>query len=625
MANAHASFSDVNETTKYYQAIEFLKNNDVVGGYPDGTFKPEQTLNRAELLKILIEATVEDEIDESKYKNCFPDVKGEWFAKYVCYGKEKGIVNGYPDGTFKPAQYVKKVEAAKMALEAFEFPIPEEKITESLYSDTDSSQWYAKYLKVLKDKNILDEGNVYSPANDISRGQISNYMYRSMAYSFEDFEFLKGVYSKNKYFVFYKNNLLSEADIDTFEAIDESYAKDKKHVYHAGGLIYGADSSTFELFSENSSYAKDGENVYYNGIKIENADADSFNFIDDSDIFAKDKNNFYYNGEARSSVDANTVELMNSVSFKDKNVAYYLLNQRIVLFGDIDDPKKLTVIDKSKSSFSDFPGYFEYNNSVYRIEEADLETFEDLGYGYAKDKNNLYYRYKTFEEHYDWTPTIDKDSFVAINQSYFKDKDHVYYEYHDFVSVDEGGDYKELQITYLSSNPETFEYVNNGYTKDKDNVYFCSGTLYNASPDSFEYLGGVFQGDNYLDYCSNLGSDKHSFTKDKNNVYFYGNISQDVVNFKVFSDYYAGDSTKIYYTLEGENSINTIKNVDVSTFDDLGCGYARDKNKFYLYGKKIKTNIEMSEIIEKSTCIIKDKNNFYDFSKSINVLVPINF
>jgi len=71
------------------EAINFLKENGIISGYSDGTFKPTNPLNRAELLKILVEG-VGYSPDENVYKNCFSDVKEDWYAKYVCYAKEQG-------------------------------------------------------------------------------------------------------------------------------------------------------------------------------------------------------------------------------------------------------------------------------------------------------------------------------------------------------------------------------------------------------------------------------------------------------------------------------------------------------------------------------------------------------
>src|SRR3989338_10039459 len=89
IAFAQSAFPDVDEKHPYLKAIEFLKKNTVISGYPDGTFKPGKTVNRAELLKILIEGSgyeVPDAIED-----CFPDVlKDKWFSKYICFAKNKG-------------------------------------------------------------------------------------------------------------------------------------------------------------------------------------------------------------------------------------------------------------------------------------------------------------------------------------------------------------------------------------------------------------------------------------------------------------------------------------------------------------------------------------------------------
>src|SRR5690606_5789337 len=73
-----ASFSDVGESNNFYPAVEYLKGKGVIKGYEDGTFKPEQTINRAEALKILflsrdiLKKSDENIVDESM---SFSDVK----------------------------------------------------------------------------------------------------------------------------------------------------------------------------------------------------------------------------------------------------------------------------------------------------------------------------------------------------------------------------------------------------------------------------------------------------------------------------------------------------------------------------------------------------------------------
>ncbi|MBI2453198.1 S-layer homology domain-containing protein [Candidatus Peregrinibacteria bacterium] len=173
---------DIPENHRNIQAIQYLNEKEIVSGYPDGSFKPEQTVNRAEELKILIEGQGITP-DPETFKNCFPDVKDEWFAKYVCYAKEKEWIEGYPDGTFKPEQTVNKVEAIKMVVETREelkSEIPEV-VPEEIYEDTDREAWYAPYVYVAKKKAILEEtGSVLKPTEGMKRAGISENIFRSM-------------------------------------------------------------------------------------------------------------------------------------------------------------------------------------------------------------------------------------------------------------------------------------------------------------------------------------------------------------------------------------------------------------------------------------------------------------
>ncbi|HAI98751.1 TPA: hypothetical protein DCL30_04420 [Candidatus Peribacteria bacterium] len=111
------AFSDVSSQTSYQEAIDALEGNGVIEGYTDGTFKPLSTINRAEFLKIVLEGRAKGQTFSGS--DCFPDVMDQWFALYVCTAKKEGIVSGYPDGTFKPEQTITFVEASKIVTLAF--------------------------------------------------------------------------------------------------------------------------------------------------------------------------------------------------------------------------------------------------------------------------------------------------------------------------------------------------------------------------------------------------------------------------------------------------------------------------------------------------------------------------
>jgi hypothetical protein len=112
------AFSDVPSSHVHGDAILYMQENGIVQGYTDGTFKPESQINRAEFTKIIVGAVTQT----ISGKNCFPDVKEEWFASYVCTAKSMNIIGGYPDGTFGPTKTITFAEAAKIIVNAFGTP-----------------------------------------------------------------------------------------------------------------------------------------------------------------------------------------------------------------------------------------------------------------------------------------------------------------------------------------------------------------------------------------------------------------------------------------------------------------------------------------------------------------------
>ena len=173
-----SSFSDVSKS-KNKTAIQFLRNRGVIHGYSNGTFKPYATINRAELAKVLVTATgVNPTVDQ--YHDCFSDVAKEWFAPYVCYAKGKTWVAGYGDGTFRPANPVNTVEAIKMILKAQGIAVAVS-ASNNTFSDVDFNAWYAAYVETANGKGLLEthNGKLYINAS-IKREGIAEMMYRSL-------------------------------------------------------------------------------------------------------------------------------------------------------------------------------------------------------------------------------------------------------------------------------------------------------------------------------------------------------------------------------------------------------------------------------------------------------------
>lgn len=110
------NFTDVPAKNTFSDEIDLLKTLDIISGYSDGTFRPDRYINRAEFTKIVL-TTIFSEDDLLPAESCFSDVnKDAWYAKYVCTAKTADIIGGYTDGTFKPNQTITLAEALKIVL-----------------------------------------------------------------------------------------------------------------------------------------------------------------------------------------------------------------------------------------------------------------------------------------------------------------------------------------------------------------------------------------------------------------------------------------------------------------------------------------------------------------------------
>lgn len=106
-------FTDVATSAYYYKAVADLSNRGVIGGFPDGSFKPNQTVTRAQLAVMLVNANKVSTFASSG--SDFTDVpKTHWAYSFISAAANAGYLGGYPDGSFKPEKEVSYNEALTM-------------------------------------------------------------------------------------------------------------------------------------------------------------------------------------------------------------------------------------------------------------------------------------------------------------------------------------------------------------------------------------------------------------------------------------------------------------------------------------------------------------------------------
>ena len=100
-------FSDVSEADWYCTEVSTLANIGIFGGYPDGSFRPDAYITRAEFAAICARIDGEDADETAEYS----DIDGHWAADEISRVAELGWVKGYTDGTFRPNQQITRAEA----------------------------------------------------------------------------------------------------------------------------------------------------------------------------------------------------------------------------------------------------------------------------------------------------------------------------------------------------------------------------------------------------------------------------------------------------------------------------------------------------------------------------------
>ncbi len=165
------NFADVPDGYWAQSPIENTGTVGLVQGYPDGTFRPDRDLTRAELATLLVRAKGLA-LPNRQARVVFKDVKpGFWGAKYVEVAKMAGLVKGYPDGTFRPNNKISRAEGITVVARFDNLNLAS--VNEKPYWDMSADHWAAKYVQAAKDAGMLKfvEKNQLNPKENMVRSE----------------------------------------------------------------------------------------------------------------------------------------------------------------------------------------------------------------------------------------------------------------------------------------------------------------------------------------------------------------------------------------------------------------------------------------------------------------------
>ena len=164
------SFSDVGQGYWAKKPIEHTSTVGLVQGYPDGTFKPDRALTRAELATLMVRARG---VQLPGYaRQVFKDVKASyWAANYIEAAQRMGMIQGYPDKKFRPNNRVNKAEAIAI-LARFDGMVAT-KPEVAPYSDVPTKHWASRYVAAAKESGMLNyiDGKRLRPKEEVSRAE----------------------------------------------------------------------------------------------------------------------------------------------------------------------------------------------------------------------------------------------------------------------------------------------------------------------------------------------------------------------------------------------------------------------------------------------------------------------
>jgi len=382
-------------------AFKNMIKKGIMTGYPDGLMRPESKVNRAEFLKMLM---IFKEMN-TEGNNCFPDVKDEWFAGYVCAAKKSGLIKGYPDGKFHGDYDISFAEAAKMifpnakivseaaSLESGDFaPSPK-------YPSTEIKPWYRPSVEELSSRQAIPL-TIKSFSQKLTRAEIAEIFFRlgfSSEFNSSDYE---EILSNDPFLTDEEKNTFSPRQFLTYGPNLQTfpYYKDNKFVYFSdseGNLIKldGADVKTFDVHTQFIPFFIDKNLVYfqdpkipYRIVRMDGADPKSFDYylgiaFDDKHLFVKDDNGRF-------------------VKFSDFTLV------KAEQYTDESSPDGFEIRQESDFSFRKIYPIFRFENKyyVYNVKENKVKVFNSFdkstlfeAIGDKQDQRKFYYIEETLD------------------------------------------------------------------------------------------------------------------------------------------------------------------------------------------------------------------------------------
>ncbi|MBI5411960.1 lamin tail domain-containing protein [Candidatus Peregrinibacteria bacterium] len=178
---AEQLFKDVNSFFWAYDSIKLLKDLGIVQGYPDGLYRPHRFTNRAEMAKIALRAF--DQKPHLGMRAHFKDVSQDaWFSPFVEKARLLGVIQSDKNNYFHPEQIVTKTEALALVLRASRLKLNANYL-DAVARDVSASDWSYGYVRFAEEAGIIDAQTKFYPNKPVSRAEVADMTARVLEYA----------------------------------------------------------------------------------------------------------------------------------------------------------------------------------------------------------------------------------------------------------------------------------------------------------------------------------------------------------------------------------------------------------------------------------------------------------
>ena len=166
------SFAAFPDVSFYSKEINYLSNKGIINGYEDGLFRPEEKITRAELVKMVVTATKPSKSKDSYFTDLASD---HWAKEYINKAVASGLIVGDPEGTFRPEDNITYGEVSAILVRA----LGKEDTAEKL-----GLPWPQNYMQEAKYLNLFDgyRTNDLIAENEARRDSVALMVYNMLNY-----------------------------------------------------------------------------------------------------------------------------------------------------------------------------------------------------------------------------------------------------------------------------------------------------------------------------------------------------------------------------------------------------------------------------------------------------------